>query len=250
MDNLGRSLWSARQQGSVLPKDAAADVTDRAAAYRVQDALAAASGLTRAGWKIAATSDLAQELLAVDGPALGPVFAEQVTVSPSAATAVPAHGTAIECEVAFVMAAAPESATRDAVIAAVDHAVIAIEVVGCRFEGGFQGAGTIACIADGAFNAGLVLGPKIDDWSVHDLAVVGAKAVVNGEVIAEGLGSAVLGDPVTALCWAVGEAIAIGRPLGPADIVSTGTMTGATAVAPGDHAVGDFGPLGRVEIQF
>ena len=34
------------------------------------------------------------------------------------------------------------------------------------------------------------------------------------------------------------------------DVVTTGTMTGAVKVAPGDNVVGDFGDLGKVEISF
>ncbi len=248
--SIGRAIWSARKDGNVVPRDSAATVVDRGDAYTVQAAAAATSGLTRAGWKIAATSDLAQDLLNVDGPALGPVFAEHIQQSPCSAVVQPNHGTAIECEIAFMMATTPHSASRHDVVACIDHAVVAIEIVGSRFDGGFQGAGTSICIADFAFNAGLVLGPRIVDGASIDFAGVAARAVVNGKVAAEGNGAAVMGDPITALCWAAEEAACLGLPLASGDVVSTGTMTGATPVSPGDLVIGEFGELGSVDIQF
>lgn len=252
MDNLGQALWAARTGGSRLSKDAFAALKDRDAAYAVQAAGAEAAGLTPAGWKVAATSDAALKLLAVDGPAMGPVFKEHLFESPATMPAVAAHGAGIECEIAFVMATpvVEPGAGRETVIAAVRHPVIAVEVVGCRVDGGFAGAGTMVMIGDFAFNAALVTGREIENWRSVDLAAVQARAVVNEEVKAEGTGAAVLGDPVEALIWAANEAIRIGRPLRAGDIVSTGSMTGVTAVKSGDRAVGDFGGLGTVEIQF
>lgn len=248
--SLGAEIWAARRDGGVVARDLSSSIGDRDDAYAVQMAAASASGLTRSGWKIAATSELAQRLLDVDGPALGPVFTDHIQDAPCQGTAIVAHGTAVECEIAFVMTRTPESPAREYVLACVDHALIAIEVVGCRFAGGFQGAGTAACIADFAFNAGLVCGARIDKWLALDLAKVAARTIVNGETQSEGTGAAVLGDPLNALCWATEESARLGMPLVAGDIISTGTMTGATPVAPGDQVVGDFGDLGTIEIRF
>lgn len=248
--SFGAEIWAARRDGGTVARDLSSPIGGRDDAYAVQLAAASSSGLTRAGWKIAATSELAQRLLDIDGPALGPVFADHIQDAPCRSTSVAAHGTAVECEIAFVMTRTPESAAREDVLACIDHALIAVEIVGCRFAGGFQGAGTTACIADFAFNAGLVRGARIDNWQVLDLAGVTARTVVNDEIQAEGTGAAVLGDPLNALCWATEESSRLSMPLVAGDIISTGTMTGATPVAPGDHVVGDFGDLGRLEISF
>ena len=78
LDKLGRRIWDARNNGTVLSRDAVAEVAERNISYKVQAAAAAASGLTRVGWKIAATSEMAQELLGMDGPSIGPVFKEHL----------------------------------------------------------------------------------------------------------------------------------------------------------------------------
>lgn len=252
MSDLPRRIWQARDAGGLLARADTQPVTSRAAAYAVQADAVAASGLTRAGWKVAATSSFAQQLLAMEGPSLGPVFGEFLFDAPCTVAARPEQSTAVECEFAFVMARDLDESepSRDAVLAVTDHALIAVEIVGCRFEGGIKDAGSLLCISDFSFGASLVRGPMIGNWRDIDLAAATAAADVNGVRMNEGTGAAVLGNPLDALHWAAVEAAAIGLPLRAGDIISTGTMTGATAVKPGDKMVGDFGPLGRIAIEF
>ena len=253
MADLGSRIWQARQDGTLLPRADVTHITSRNAAYAEQAVGATASGLTRAGWKVAATSELAQQLLGVPGPSIGPVFAEHILDSPATAGAKTAHQDAVECEFAFVMANDLGGTTiinREEVVAAVDYAMVAIEIVGCRFEGGFAEAGAHLCISDFSFNVGFVRGPKIENWSDVDLSKASAAMHLNGEKVAEGTGADVMGDPVDALCWAAEEAARIGMPFKAGDVITTGTMTGAVKVAPGDQVVGDFGDLGKVEISF
>ncbi len=89
---LAKGIWQARENGSLLPRDAVKDVVGRDAAYAVQMAAADAAGLTRAGWKIAATSAVAQDLIGVDGPSLGPVFAEHIFEPARHASHAPIRG--------------------------------------------------------------------------------------------------------------------------------------------------------------
>lgn len=252
MADLGTRIWQARQDGTLLPRADVAAITRREDAYAQQAAAAEASGLTRAGWKVAATSELAQQMLGVPGPSIGPVFAEHIQDSPATAGAKTAHQDAVECEFAFVMSKdlAGDTFSRDDIISAVDHAMVAIEIVGCRFEGGFADAGAQLCISDFSFNVGFVRGPKIENWSDVDLSKATAAMNLNGEKMAEGSGADVMGDPVDALRWAAEEAARIGMPLKAGDVITTGTMTGAVKVAPGDQVFGDFGDLGKVEITF
>ena len=253
MADLASRIWQARDAGGLLERADADGVADRKAAYAMQAEAAERAGLTRAGWKVAATSGASQELLGVSGPCIGPIFAEHINDSPCEQVARPDQGTAIECEIAFVLGrdlAGGIEVSRDAILDATDHAMVAVEIVGCRFQGGFKGAGETICISDFAFNAGFVRGPAIGNWRNMDLREVAAEALIDGESKAQGTGELVLGDPIEALCWAAGEAARIGMPLKAGDIVSTGTMTGATLVEPGQRAVGNFGPLGKIEIGF
>ncbi|WNJ99168.1 fumarylacetoacetate hydrolase family protein [Thalassospiraceae bacterium LMO-JJ14] len=250
---LGRDIWQARKSGTLLPRSAVAGTAERNVSYQVQAAAADASGLTRAGWKVAATSDMAQDLLGMDGPSIGPVFAEHLYKSGDTLVARPEHGAAIECEIAFEMAEDLDDARITSIndlLDATKRALIAVEVVGCRFEGGFKGAGISVCISDFSFNAALVCGPEIDGWRDMDMAGVGAAITLNGEPGNAGTGAAVLGNPLLALQWAATEAQSIGLPFRKGDIITTGTMTGVTPVKPGDEVLCDFGPCGQISISF
>lgn len=251
---LAQQIWEARTAGRQLPRGAVAQIAGEAEAYALQAAAAEAAGLTRIGWKVAATSDAAVELLDVSGPSIGPVFAELTHASPAEVAVFAAQDPAVECEFAFRLAddlpadAAPYG--RERVAAAVGAVLPAVEVVASRFEGGFRGVGDALTIADFCFNHGWVHGDPIADWQAHDLTLAAIRLEQNGETVADGVGANVLGDPMTALVFAADKAAEIGRPLVAGDVVSTGTCTGVVPVAPGDRIVADFGPLGRVEIAF
>ncbi|MEX0694197.1 MAG: fumarylacetoacetate hydrolase family protein [Rhodospirillales bacterium] len=250
---LGGAIWTARNSGGSLARDAVAHTAARNVSYRVQAAAADASGLTRAGWKVAATSAVAQELLGMDGPSIGPVFAEHIFRPGDTLVARPEHGAAIECEVAFEMAedlGDDPVISMDDLLASTARALIAVELVGCRFEGGFKGSGISVCISDFSFNAALVCGPEIIGWRDMDMSAIAAKITLNGVAGNTGTGAAVLGNPVHALQWAAVEAQSIGMPFRKGDIITTGTMTGVTPVNPGDSVVCDFGAIGQIPITF
>ena len=250
---LGGVIWTARKTGGVLPRNAVAETAARNVSYQVQAAAVEASKLTRAGWKVAATSAMAQELLGMDGPSIGPVFAEHIFKPGSTLIARPEHGAAIECEIAFEMTedlGDDPITSMDDLLASTARALIAVELVGCRFEGGFKGSGISVCISDFSFNAALVRGPEITGWRDMDLSAVTAKITQNGVAGNAGTGAAVLGNPILALQWAAIEAQSIGMPFRKGDIITTGTMTGVTPVKPGDTVVCDFGACGQIPISF
>ncbi|MBO6521419.1 MAG: fumarylacetoacetate hydrolase family protein [Rhodospirillales bacterium] len=253
IEKIGAQIWAARAEGRLLPRELVAEVAERNMSYKVQAAAAKAAGLTRAGWKIAATSEMAQELLGMDGPSIGPVFKEHLYQPGDTLPVHTAHGAAIECEIAFRMG---DDLPDDHIVSFEDlmdataDAFIAVELVGCRFEGGFKDAGISVCISDFSFNGGLVVGPDIPGWMDMYLATVSAEVTVNGEKGNAGTGEAVLGNPAFALQWAATEAYTIGMPLKKGDVISTGTMTGVTPVKPGDELICDFGELGQIPLTF
>ncbi|MEE9589634.1 MAG: fumarylacetoacetate hydrolase family protein, partial [Hyphomicrobiaceae bacterium] len=73
---------------------------------------------------------------------------------------------------------------------------------------------------------------------------------VDGEQVASGTGALVMGHPLNALAWTVSKLGAIGLALEAGQIVTTGTCTGVNFVKAGQHAVANFGGLGKVEAQF
>ena len=82
-----------------------------------------------------------------------------------------------------------------------------------------------------------------------DLAQVGARVWLNGEEVATGLGSAVLGNPLNSIQWLAGKIGEFGRSLRPGDIVMTGSFVRQFPLRAGDVALAEFSGIGRVEVR-
>jgi 2-keto-4-pentenoate hydratase len=221
--------------------------------HHVRTQWSAEAGDRVAGWKVGATAAAVQAKFAVNEPFAGPFFASTVSASPALLTAAHFQHRAIESEFAFRFgrAVAPRVAPYDRVevTAAVDALVPAIEIVSPRFTDLLFGRAPTA-IADCALNAAFVFGTPLINWRDLDLPSHPVTLAVNGAVSAQGTGAAVLGDPVTALLWAVNHLSRQGITIEPGQIISTGTTTGIVHLAIGDKAVADFGLLGTVQLQF
>jgi 2-keto-4-pentenoate hydratase len=250
---LARALWRARTGGGVVARAAAGAIASTAAAYDVQRRVAAVAGLGRAGWKVGATSVAAQTLLGVSEPATAPMFAADCHDSPAEIAVFAEQSTSVECELAFRFTGAlPPRDTaygRAEVLAAVGAVLPAIEVVGCRFEGGFAGLGTLPLIADLAANIAWVRGSERADWRRFDLTRHAVRLSRGGRMVAEGIGANALGDPLRVLEWTANHLSGLGDGIAAGEVVSTGTLTGVVAVNPGDHLLADFGELGPVEAR-
>lgn len=251
---LAERLWTARTVGGLVPRAAADDLRDDAEAYAVQREIEAHAGFRRAGWKVGATSDMAQELLDVTGPASAPMFEPHCLQSPAEVAIFEGQGASVECEFAFRFGRPLPSRTdeysRDQVLDAVEALLPSIEVVACRFEGGFLGMDGTRLIADMTGNLAWVWGTGTDDWRGRDLATHRIVLSKNGERVTEGTGAQVLGDPLNVLIWTAHHLSRQGEGIAAGDVVSTGTCTGLTAVIPGDAVLADFGDLGSVEVRF
>jgi 2-keto-4-pentenoate hydratase len=252
--DLALRLWRARREGSVLPRSATDGLATAAQAYDVQQRIATLAALPVAGWKIGATSEAAQRLLGVDGPVAAPMFADFCLESPAEAAVFTGQNASVESEFAFRFARAlpprDRAYGRAEVLDAVDELLPAIEIVGCRFAGGFPGIGAVRLIADMVANTAWVGGPATADWRAVDAKAHGVRLSRNGEPVAEGVGANALGDPLAVLEWTANHLSTRGLGLKAGDVVSTGTCTGVVAVAPGDRVVADFGELGHVEVCF
>jgi 2-keto-4-pentenoate hydratase len=125
----------------------------------------------------------------------------------------------------------------------------AIEFPDSRYHD-FVSAGEAQLIADFACAGWLILGaPARESWRSIDLAVHKVSAWVDGQKVADGIGSNVLGDPRIALAWIANELSREGMGLKGDDIVMTGTCVVPVPICADQHFVADFGTLGRVSAR-
>ena len=219
--------------------------------YAAQRALAAASGETVLGWKIAATSTSGQRHINVDGPIAGRLLASRVHHSPCTVAFGANRMAVAEAEFAFVMdvglPAREETYTVEEVLAAVATLHPAIEIPDSRFAD-FTRAGSAQLAADNACAHEFVLGPATGaDWRAIDLAAQRVVLTIDDRVATTGTGADALGDPRAALAWLANNHAAQGAPLRAGDIVTTGVCGKPSAIAAGSRVVADLGPVGTAE---
>lgn len=226
---------------------------DLAAARRLQDAvherLSARLG-PRIGWKIGCTTPVMQRFLGIPEPCEGGIFQASVQTSPGRFPAAAHHRIGVECEIAVRIGRdlPPGAHGRDALEAAVEAVLPAIEVVDDRYAD-FAALGAPTLLADDFFQAGCVLGPPAADWRGLDLAALSGRMWVDGVEVGQGHGRDVLGHPLNALAWLAGTLARRGRGLQAGEIVLLGSLVQTQWLTPGARVAIEIEALGRVEME-
>lgn len=246
-----RALAARRMGAAASAEDAALGLAD---AYRLQfaveDVLCAEHGFRPTGWKIGATNAGARAAFATDEPFLGRLYAQMTQATPARIAFRPGFHRAYEAEIALEIGRDLDG--RDgpydaAALRAATRAVApAIEIVGSHVAPG-GAAGVAGVIADLAGHGAWIVGPWRTDFAGLDLIEAPVTLTVNGERRAAGKGANVDGGPFGSAAWLANALVKLGRGLKAGDYVTTGTVIAPSPMGPGETAVADFGPLGRVE---
>lgn len=229
-------------------------LADLADAYAVQAAFAAAAGREVVGYKVGATTEAAQQAIGLEGPFWGRVLAGGVHDSPAELAAAADPVRVVEPEFVFRLAAgldpaeAPFEAEDAAAVVAAVHP--GMELVTSAFGPDWKAAGGPSVVADNGVHGGLVLGPAWHEWRGLDLRAHAVRLAVDGAPASEGTGAKAMGDPLSSLTWLANELARHGLALKAGDVVATGVVTAPRALAPGEWALADFGPLGEVRVGF
>ena len=164
--------WAATTRITELPE--ALRPKSRGEGYDAAATVAARSGSTIAGWKIAATSEAGQKHINVDGPIIGRILKNRLLPEGASVTLGDNIMRVAEAEFAFGFAKdlAPRAApyTQDEVLDAVGSLHLSIEVPDSRYVD-FTKVGAAQLIADTACASWLVLGPAVNrPWRDLDLS--------------------------------------------------------------------------------
>jgi 2-keto-4-pentenoate hydratase len=227
-------------------------------AYAIQEALQALFVPERGaivGYKIAITTPVMQQLMAIDRPMAGAIFAKTVHRSPATLRHGDYGRIAVECEIAVRLGAdlpaQEKTYTRDDVAAAVEACLPAIELIEDHGCDAYKEVGSRGLIANNAWNAGAVLGPAVTAWRALDLAAMTGAMAINGAEIGRGRGGDVMnGHPFHALAWVANTVAARGRPLRRGMIVLTGSVVSTQWPKPGDVVSVSFAGLGEASARF
>jgi 2-keto-4-pentenoate hydratase len=241
-----QALVQARRTQQTTP---AVTLADAAAAYAVQDGVAAAlgwfNGATPRHWKSGGPSRdavLTHAALPPDG----------VWTSPADAGAWPFHFRGIEAEIALrlahdVDAALASTLDVDAARALVDAMCVSIELVDSRWTEG-RGAPPLAKLADLQSHGALVLG----DWvpfAARDWAAQHCVLTIGDAPAQTFRGTHSMGDPAFVLPAWLRHATRAGAVLPAGTVVTTGTWCGLPLAAAGERVIAEFPGIGRAEVQ-
>ena len=245
------ALVAARAEARLveaLPPDAVPATP--AEGYRVQAEIARLCGGHR-GWKAGALTAEAQAAAGIDRPTGARLLSLFFHEAPARLSRRRYVAPTLECEIAFELASdMPPRATPyslDELHAAIGAMHLAIEVADSRLP---EPRSTAMNLADAGASGAFVLGPRVLSWRSMDRGAIEVSLEVNGAEAARGAGSRILGDPLRAVLLLANAPVPHGPGLRRGDIVTTGSLTGMTPVAPGDRAVASFGFLGKVEVEF
>ncbi|KIH70266.1 2-keto-4-pentenoate hydratase [Salinicoccus roseus] len=209
-----------------------------------------ADGVDVVGKKIGLTSRAMQEMLGVDRPDYGHLLDDMIFESDVPVEAGRFIAPRVEFEIAFVLKKDIDGAdaTAESVRDAIDYVIPAAEIIDSRIRDWkikFEDT-----VADNGSSAGAVLGRDHVALNDIDLPSVEMTVYKNGEKLDEGLGSAVLGNPLEAVVWLSKALHQYGISLKAGEVVLAGALTKAVDVVPGDQFKATFEGLGEVEVSF
>ncbi len=149
----------------------------------------------------------------------------------------------VEAEIAFRFGSAPKVKGKN-----LEEAFVLIELCETRYLN-FEDAPPLCRLADLQSHGGFALGSGTRDWRAIDFSKQAVELLVNGNSALARTGSHPSGSPFALAEWAATHCVARGMPLAAGDIVTTGSWTGLTPVAPGDEVVARFDGIGESTLR-
>jgi 2-keto-4-pentenoate hydratase len=199
-----------------------------------------------AGLKIATTTKVMQQLMGIDHPCGGMIYAKRIHSSPLALDLGAYMHVVVECELAVRVGRTLEKRatpySREDVRGAIDTVMPAFELIEDR-DADYKQTNAVTLIADNAWNAGIVLGTPVKvpaDLELNGLAgrLQAGTRVVEGRT----------DDPMGALAWIANLAVDRGRPLQAGQVVITGSLVATLPIAAGETFRFEIDGIGAVEM--
>ncbi|MFT5133733.1 MAG: 2-oxo-3-hexenedioate decarboxylase [Gammaproteobacteria bacterium] len=136
----------------------------------------------------------------------------------------------------------------DAVMAAIDFVMPAIEIIDSRYENFKFDLKSV--IADNTSAAGFVTGSNMRRVDELDLPTLGVVLEKNGVIVELGAGAAVLGNPAASVAMLANMLAERGEEIPAGTFIMTGGITAAVAVEKGDNINMRCQHLGSVSMRF
>jgi len=250
IDAMAQWMWDARARrlpyrnlpDDLKPASLAEAYAAQEAYYRLAEPVYGAV----CGAKIATTTKVMQELMGIDHPCGGAIFARTIHYSPAHLHTANFVNVRIESEIALMLGAdLPASAgpwTRDTVAPAVAAALPAFELIEDR-NADYTKTEAASLIVENCWNGGVVIGAA-KSVSPASLVGISGRLEIGGKLAGEGHAE----DPCATLAWLANHLAERGRGLKAGMVVITGSVIPTMSIKPGEHAIFTVAGLGEVEV--
>ena len=255
-DAISKRLVEARMSAEPLP-DFPGELPDTLEqAYAIQAASIARWPDAVAGWKVAMLSESDRERLAAER-LVGPVFDSKIhRVLAGSSVSIPVYeGGFAAVEAEFVLELGVSVGPSDRTYSD-EELIDSIADVYCGAEiasspmAVVNERGPTSIVSDFGNNCGVLVGPKVPDWSTRLPGFLRATVTIDDVVVGEKAADAIIGSPLQALRVLIGVSASRGIALPAGTLVSSGAITGVHDVNISSISRVDFGPLGWFDVTF
>jgi 2-keto-4-pentenoate hydratase len=251
LNAMARWMWDARQKrlpyrnlpDELRPASIAEAYAAQEVYYRLAQPVYGAVG----GAKIATTTKVMQQLMGIDHPCGGAIFARTIHSSPARLRTADFVNLRIESEIALKLGADLPAAgapwTRETVAPAVAAAMPAFELIEDR-NADYAQTEASSLIVENCWNGGVVIGtPKA--MPVAALVGIPGRLTVGGNAAGHGAAE----DPGATLAWLANHLAERGRDLKAGMVVITGSLIPTVSIAAGQRAVFTVDGLGEIVLD-
>ena len=196
------------------------------------------------GWKVGLTAKAIQDQLGFHEPVFACILETQSTGHVFAANQLINPG--FETEICIRLGRALNGPVGyDEVREAIDAVYPSFEIIETR--GPIQQMAL--ALADNGQQRSVIVGQPVPLGPNAMMSEVSVHVELNGNEVASGLGSAVLGDPLNSIVWLAGKLISFGRHVREGDLIMTGSFVRQFPLNPKYVAVARFSKIADVTVR-
>jgi len=254
IEELAQKIRAVYETGqTIAPIREKIGVEDIELAYKIQEVntnARVAEGSRIIGKKIGLTSPAVQAQLGVGQPDFGILFDDMEVLNGLSISMKDLIQPKVEAEIAFVLGEDLDgnNMTITDLMAAIDYALPAIEIVGSRIEN--WDIKITDTVADNASASHFVLGHTPCTLDEFDMIACRMNLTKNGSIDSEGSGASCLGSPLNACLWLANKMVEMGNPLKAGEIILSGALGPMVNVEAGDHVEVVIEELGHLSVSF
>ncbi len=256
LDVISQRLVKARGNAESLPDFPGSLPTTMERAYAIQSASIARWPDKISGWKVGMVPEIFRALLGAER-LCGPIFQSSVcTIEAGASRVMPIFNggfAAVEAEFVFQLSDSIEPSNKhysdEELIERVGALYVGAEIASSPLTD-VNKLGPCCVVSDFGNNAGLVVGPEVENWTTRSLDSLTAEVIIDGVVVGAASADAIEGGLLQALRFLVVLCAKRQLTLAAGTYVSTGAVTGIHEVNSNSRATVNFGTQGAFDVAF